>query len=240
MGIRFFLTATLLLSSIIPVERAISGEISLSKNIVYFDKNESKRDVVYVNALSKNQNVYFKTVVREVLEPQKELKSTYAELSNPEELGLFVTPNKAIITPSEGREHISIVNINQNLEEERIYRIDVSPVIPPLSPENDHQGRLKILIGYDILVFVQPDNPKMDYEYSFEGNKFYFHNTGNTHITLTNGKQCDSRGDCKRIDEGIVYHDSVVSSSLLPETVSVSYDITLRGVSKEHVTFEKK
>ena len=104
MGIRFFLTATLLLSSIIPVEHAISGEISLSKNIVYFDKNESKRDVVYVNALSKNQNVYFKTVVREVLEPQKELKSTYAELSNPEELGLFVTPNKAIITPSEGRE----------------------------------------------------------------------------------------------------------------------------------------
>jgi len=240
MGTRFILTTTLLCSLLTPIGHALSSEISLSKNIVYFDKNESKRDVVYVNALSKNQNVYFKTVVREVLEPQKELKSAYSESSNPEDLGLFVTPNKAIITPSEGREHISIVNINQDLKEERVYRIDVSPVIPPLSPENDNQGRLKILMGYDILVFVQPDNPKMDYEYSFEGNKFYFHNTGNTHITLTNGKQCDSRGGCKSIDEGIVYHDSVVSSSLLPETVSVSYDITLRGVSKEHVTFEKK
>ena len=137
-----FLTATLLLSSIIPVERAISGEISLSKNIVYFDKNESKQDVVCVNALSKIKTCILKRLLRSSGTSER-AQEHLCRIIKPEELGLFVTPNKAIITPSEGREHISIVNINQNLEEERIYRIDVSPVIPPLSPENDHQGDLK-------------------------------------------------------------------------------------------------
>lgn len=217
-----------------------AGEFSLSKNMVHFEKNAQQRDVVMVKSHLPNQNVYFSTRVREVLSPEKGIKSQYAEYDSPFETGLFVTPNKAVITPREGQVPISIVNTNTNLTKERVYRVDVKPSIPPIPSSGKSEARLKVLVAYDFLVFVQPSVPTLDYQFRFDPQgQFTFINQGNTHVMLKNGKQCNAKQECTSLNGGRVFAGSEASVSVADGTVSVGYDIVLRGQSKDYVVFEK-
>ena len=71
---------------------------------------------------------------------------------------------------------------------ERVYRINVTPIAPPLEEDT---SQLRIVVAYQILAIVQPDTPKSDLRAKRQGNSLVFENTGNTNILLSDGQQCD-------------------------------------------------
>jgi hypothetical protein len=215
-----------------------ASSIALSKNKVFFDNNSQTRDIVEVKSLSPKQNVYFKTQLKEVLEPQKGTQSKYFESKDPSSLGLFITPNKAIITPGHGPENISIINTNKNLQKERVYRLDVIPVIPK-AEGNGFGTQMTVLLAYDVLIHVQPENPIITHDFFFQDEEFHFHNTGNMHVNLKAGKQCNSQDECVDIPTGNLYSDSKVTIPLNSDTTYVEYEIVARGIKKENVIFKR-
>ena len=217
---------------------AISSNIALSKNRVDFDKNANTRDVVEVKSLDNSRNVYFKTILREVLDPQKGTNSQYSEDRDPSQSGIFVTPNKAVITPDQKTENISIINTNKNLEKERVYRLDVIPVIPKVAGEQ-FQAQMKVLLAYDVLIHVQPQNPTISHEYYFDNGAFFFKNSGNMHVLLSNGMQCNASDKCSPINTGKVFADKTVSVALNEDTTRVEYEIVTKGIGRENIVFKR-
>jgi hypothetical protein len=218
---------------------SMASSILLSKNTMYFDKNANTRDIVEVRNVGPEKKAYFKTELREVLNPQKGTKSEYSTTKDPSELGLFVTPNKAVLSPQQKSVNISVVNTNKELEKERVYRVDVTPVIPRIENSGEVGAKFKVLMAYDILIHVQPENPIQSFEHRYDEERFYFSNTGNTHVELRNGKQCTVDDVCSELPNGKVYADNTVKATLLPDTSRVEYDLVTRGVGVEHVVFPK-
>lgn len=114
---------------------ANANEIGLSKNIITFENNENKKITLDILNLNQVNTSYIETVTREVMEPQKNTKGEMRALSSPNEAGLFVTPNKQIIRSGQHSGFLSVINVNQNLDKERVYRIDVKPVISGIDKE---------------------------------------------------------------------------------------------------------
>lgn len=216
----------------------IAEKITLSKNMVFFDKNESKREVIEVINLMPGHKAFFETVINEVLEPQKGTKSQMKVLTDPSEAGLFVSPNKAIISEDENKTNISIINVNKKLDKERVYRIDVKPVISGIKGI-EKGARIKVLMAYDILVHVQPNNPVMDYQYNFSKDHFVLKNTGNVFFTAKDGKQCIAKDSCFPMPTGKVYSDGTVKIPLEKDVKFVQYKLNIRGGEAEDVIFEK-
>ena len=193
---------TLLMTSF----NAFSNQILLDNVIVNFDENKRAKEDIFVRNIS-DKNTYVKVVVTEILNAGKENQEKI-EHKNPKESGIFVSPNKLILKPKgDPNDHqaIRIANINGELKEDRIYRIQVLPVINDFEKKDQGLG-VKILMGYEILTLIQPNNPVMDYEYEIKGNTLTFKNKGNSNILLHNGEQCDSNNEnCKEIKTKRVY-----------------------------------
>lgn len=183
-----------------------ANQILLDNVIVNFDNNNRTKEDIFVRNIS-NENTYVKIVVTEIINAGKENQEKI-EHKNPKESGIFVSPNKLILKPKgDPNDHqaIRIANINKELNQDRIYRIQVLPVINDFEKKEQGMG-VKILMGYEILTLIQPNNPIMEYDYEIKGNKLTFTNNGNSNILLHNGKQCDLNNEnCKEIKTKRVY-----------------------------------
>jgi P pilus assembly chaperone PapD len=218
---------------------AQSNEIALSKNIITFEKNQNKKVTLDILNLRIENTSYIETIIREVQEPQKGTKSNLLIPLTPKEAGLFVTPNKQIIHKGQDSGLLSIINVNQNLEKERVYRIDVKPVISGMDSNSATGPAIKVLLAYDILVYVQPNNPTMTYDYNFNDTKFIIKNTGNTHFTLDNGNACDNQNNCNSLIGGNLFSQKVASITIEPSIKYVSYDIKMKGKKTKKIKFER-
>lgn len=188
---------------------AFSNQILLDNVIVNFDNNKRSKEDIFLRNIN-DQNTYVKIIVTEIINPGKENQEKI-EHRNPKKSGIFVSPNKLILKPKgDQNDHqaIRIANINDELKEDRIYRIQVLPVISDFSKKEKGMG-VKILMGYEILTLIQPNNPVMEYNYEIKNNKLTFNNTGNSNILLHNGEQCDSNNEnCKELKAKRVYADT--------------------------------
>ena len=185
---------------------AFSNQILLDNVIVNFDNNNKTKEDIFVRNISE-KDTYVKIIVTEIINAGKENQEKI-EHKNPKKSGIFVTPNKLILTPKgEINDHqaIRIANINKELKEDRIYRIQVLPVINDFEKKEKGMG-VKMLMGYEILTLIQPNNPIMKYDYEIKNKQLIFNNTGNSNILLHNGEQCDSNNEnCKKIKDKRVY-----------------------------------
>lgn len=183
-----------------------ANQILLDNVIVNFDNNNRTKEDIFVRNIS-DENTYVKIVVTEIINAGKENQEKI-EHRNPKESGIFVSPNKLILKPKgDPNDHqaIRIANINKELNQDRIYRIQVLPVISDFEKKEKGMG-VKILMGYEILTLIQPNNPIMEYDYEIKGNKLTFTNNGNSNILLHNGEQCDlNKENCKEVKTKRVY-----------------------------------
>ena len=203
-----FKYAVLIFSLIISFNTDAS-KILVDNVIVNFDENKRTKEDVFIRNIS-DQKSFVKIVVTEILNAGSPEQSKI-EHKNPKKSGIIVNPNRLVLDPQgtpNDHQAIRIVNMNKKLEEDRVYRIQVIPVISDFDKEDEGLG-VKILMGYEVLTLVQPNSPVMEYDYKLVNNQLTFNNKGNSNILLHKGEQCDSnKENCKDVKTKRIYGNS--------------------------------
>jgi P pilus assembly chaperone PapD len=115
------------------------------------------------------------------------------EKSDPEQLGLLVSPNRLVVDPG-GMRAIRVVSLNEQVATDRVYRIRVTPQVGEIqadAPGADARGMtVKLLTAYDVLVTVRPPKPNAGVSATRAGNEVTIRNAGNTNTLLFDGVAC--------------------------------------------------
>lgn len=202
-----FLGALLLASLGIPSAQAA---MSIDNAIVVFKPDgQTRKDVTIFN--SDKEPLYVKVEILEITNPGT--KDEKRELvKDPEKLSLLVTPNKLMIEPG-GRKVVRLVNLARNPPAERVYRVNLVPVVGKVKVHNADEGEtamaLKIVVGYQLLVLVAPADAKEGLDVQRNGNVATLRNTGSTNIQFFGGTQCPTpdapEGECKPLPDHRLY-----------------------------------
>jgi hypothetical protein len=229
------LLSLLALASLAFTSSVQAEKIVLSKNLLNFDSS-TKQTFDVIN-LMPEKDAYFNIVINEVLEPSKISKSPMAVVDDPIASGLLVSPSRSVVKAGEGKKSVSVLNLNQNLNKERVYRIDVSPVISGLKEVS--KAQVKVLVGYDVLVHLQPANAKIQYQKGKKDGRFTLTNTGNSHFIATNGMACvDDTDECIKFPEWYVYPDITMTVPEHDERYNkVSYRLIMPNKPFKNVNF---
>lgn len=212
------LLTALYLIAVILHSSSVEAALIVNRSIITFDNPaQSREDVVVLNS-SLEDNLYLKVEPFVVLNPgtnEQELTPLVVG-DNPE---FLVTPNR-LITPPEGRNLVRILNLNTNGDKERIYRVNVVPVTPPVELQATDPdsviSALEIVVAYQILIIIPPTNPHAEVTMERNGQLMIFRNTGNSNYLLTDGEQCNPANpeECVSLEDHRVYPGNVWTKDL--------------------------
>jgi P pilus assembly chaperone PapD len=176
------------------------AELVLSDLVVELHPGKNTRkDIELWN--NSDERSYIEITPAEIMDPGRATESRRQE-PNPERLGLLVSPNRMILEPGQHKV-IRVAAIAASVDRERIYRVTVKPVVGDVSGE--HSG-LKVLVGYDVLTIVRPEDPEPKIVGGREGRTVLIRNEGNSSAELLNGKQCSpTGGNCAKLPGKRIY-----------------------------------
>jgi P pilus assembly chaperone PapD len=159
--------------------------MELNNVIFHFEPGQpSRQDVEVFNG--DDQPMYVEIQPQVVLSPG-EAGEGRAPITDPRQAGLLVTPNKLIVPPG-ATKIVRLVNL-ENTDHERVYRIAAKPVVGGVEAK---QSGLKVMIGYEVLAIVYPNDPQPHLEVERKGRVLTVRNTGNTNVLLREGFQCEN------------------------------------------------
>jgi hypothetical protein len=222
------------LKTLIPIALLASIPISANEwqsNLeqLDFDENLKMKKIFHILNTKLDEHNYANIVVNEVLEPYLGGESELRIHNSPIEAGILVSPQRMAIPNGVEFLPVSVININNRLKSERLYRLDVISADFCLDKS---ATREVALCQYNIYVYVQPDRPNFEVSGSFGKDEFILHNNGNARFYATNGKECDESNECKDLPSRIVYSGGVLQTSLSPASTYVSYDFLAPGLNK--------
>lgn len=164
------------------------AELVLSDLVVELVQGKSiRKDIELWN--DSNERSYVEISPAEIVNAGQPSESR-RQLSDPEQLGLLVSPNRMILEPGQHK-IIRIAAISPAVERDRVYRVTVKPVVGDFS---EGQSGLKLLVGYDVLAIVRPSKPMPKIVGSRDGQTLIVRNEGNSSAELLSGKQCAKAG----------------------------------------------
>lgn len=177
------------------------SDIFVDRAIVRLGADKAPReDIKVIN--NGSETGYVAVEVFAVHKPGTE-QETRVKVSDPDEIQLIASPSKLMIPPN-SQKLVRIVNLAPGTGQERIYRINVTPVLPPL--QENEGSVVRVVVAYQLLVIVDPAAPKEDMEIVRQGYRLALNNKGNTNVLFSDAKQCDSEGqDCVEIAAHRVY-----------------------------------
>lgn len=199
----------------------------IDKAIVDFLPDEVPRqDVKVIN--DTDENLYVKVDVLEVLNPGTE-KEERKPVTNPDDIKLLVTPAKMVVSPN-GTKLLRLVNLDESLTEEKVYRINVTPILPPM--QNPAESKVRVVVAYQVLVLVAPNKPKFELQAQRQGKMLTLKNIGNSYVLISEGRQCPkdkkSDADCHTLEAKRLYAGNEYALELPYQT---PVELTLKGVS---------
>ena len=197
--------------------------MELSNVIFHFEPGEDARqDFEIFNPA--DEPLYVQIEPTQVLSPG-ETAEDRAPITDPRQAGLLVTPNKLIIPPGESK-LVRMVKL-ANSPTEKVYRIGAKPIVSGLEAE---QSGVKILIGYEVLAIVYPNNVKPELVVEREGRQMTVRNEGNTNVLMREGFQCVTpdtpKEDCTPVAGRRMYPGNVWEIEL-PEDLPVTFYHTI-------------
>lgn len=206
-----------------------AGGMLLNRSIVVFKPDQPPReDAAILN--QEDENLYINIEIMEVRNPGTEQEER-VKMIDPGQSKLIVTPNRLIIPPR-GRKAVRMVNLEPS-DQERIYRVNVTPVLPPL--EEQTTSVVRIVVAYQLLVIVQPRQPVEDLQVTRTGRQLVFENRGNTNFLISEGTQCDSTGkSCEELPTKRIYAGNRFEVSLTYDSAA-SYKLTASEESRQAV-----
>ncbi len=168
---------------------AAQANMVLSNVIVHFEPDQPNRQDVEISNQGE-ETLYVEVEPHKMLAPGT-AQEDRTRIVDPRQAGLLVTPNKLILPPG-ATKVIRLVKMGRSTEE-RVYRIAAKPVTGGV--EEATQSGLKIMVGYEILAIVYPDQPQPVLEVAREGQVLSVRNTGNTNVLMREGYQCQDPAD---------------------------------------------
>lgn len=177
------------------------AEIFVDRAIVRLGPSSSNReDVKVIN--NGGEVGYVQVDVFEVRNPGTEQEERI-KVIDPDSIKLIASPSKLMI-PANSQKLVRIVNLDTAATQESIYRINITPVLPPLQEEEG--SVVRIVVAYQLLVITDPAQPKEELDITRSGYRLTVNNKGNTNVLFSDGKQCDKDGDnCVDIPAHRVY-----------------------------------
>lgn len=188
---------------------ASHASLVLNRSIVIYDEPDVRvRDVLVRNAAEDDYlflDVNVQGVVRpgsndEALVPLDDLEPDF-----------IASPNRIALAPREDS-LVRLLNIGRDPDRERVYRINVTPVAPPMEfgGVEHSQSRLRVMVAYQVLVVVLPEAPVATVEVSRDGRDVVFTNGGNANYLLTNGFQCNPAApdECVELTSRRIYGET--------------------------------
>lgn len=217
----------LILACLTILSAGASAEMFVDRSIVIFEPGAQPRQDVEVSNTG-DEVIYVQVDVLQVSNPGTP-DEVREKVENPQDLKLLATPSKLIIPPG-SRKLVRIVNLQTNNDEERVYRINVTPIVPPLQEET---SQLRIVVAYQVLTIVQPNDPETNLSVTRDGNIIRFSNSGNTNVLLSEGQQCSDETTCEDLPSRRLYAGNSWEHEL-PFDAPVSYSVrTFDGIKKE-------
>lgn len=212
--------SSLIMLAAVVLSLPATADMYVDRSIVTFVPGESTRQDIKVSNTDPSE-MYVQVEVLKVVKagtPDEERIT----VSNPAEMQLLATPNKLVI-PSNGQKLIRIVNLEPDNTEERVYRINVTPIVAPLEEES---SQLRIVVAYQILALVQPDKPNSTLNVQRKGRAITFVNNGNTNVLLSDGQQCNPEkpDECTELTSRRLYANNEWQLEL-PYDSPVTYSI---------------
>lgn len=180
----------------------------LDRSILTFEPGKAPREDVTVYNPDPTP-LFAEVEVLEVKSPGTD-KEERVVVRNPEEIGLIATP-KRLVVPKGGSRIVRLVNLAGHGSAERVYRVNIKPVA---APENDSDATdkksmsIKILIAYQLLIFVAPEKAELQIEGHREGNTLMLMNKGNVNAYFYDGRQCNAgeeKEQCATLDSFRLY-----------------------------------
>ncbi len=206
--------------------------IVLDKSIIDFPPNEPPRQDVTVNNQG-DETAYVQIEVLEVLNPgtENEVRRSVAE----DEEILFVASPAKIAIPPKGRKRVRLVSL-ADPDGEKVYRINFTPVLPPL--DGDEDMGVRVVIAYQVLALIHPLEPVENLEVKRDPISISFKNKGNSYALVTNIRQCDKDGENCKDDLGSkrLYAGNSLTIALPYTDTPVTYKITNYKGAREETT----
>jgi len=215
---------------LLAISSSALADMFVDRSIVIFDSNSPPReDVKVLN--NGDEMIYVELEVLKIENPGT-AEEERLSLKNPREMGLMATPNRLAIPPN-GQKLVRLVNLNRGSDSERIYRINVKPIVPPMEED---VSQLRIVVAYQILTIVHPKNAKAELQATRQGRVLRFQNSGNSNILLSEGQQCapDMSEVCQELSSHRLYAGNNWEITL-PYDGPVSYSVSSVDGNKKEV-----
>ncbi len=180
----------LIMASLIPAPTY--AEISLSQVIIDVAPGEALiRDVELTNLAP--EKAYIEVTVYRIENPgQYPMNRTTS--GNPTELGLVATPSKLVVAAESAR-LIRLILLNPPDDQEHVWRISVVPKVGEIA---DDRTGVKLVIGYEMLVFQRPKDMRIDLKFARLDKALTVTNNGNANVLIPVLSQCSSPDTCQK------------------------------------------
>jgi P pilus assembly chaperone PapD len=209
----------IIILALLLMPNAAQAEFLITSAVLEFTKDSPTQQDIEIVSRSKTDD-YLVAEVAEILNPGTSQEERRV-ITDPSTSRLLVTPDKTILSGG-GRKTLRFVLLHPLDAKEHIYRVAIKPVIKGL--ENNNKVGLKILIGYEVLVIIRPQEIAASYTAQRNGAVFTVNNTGNTNILFNNGSQCSDTTTCKMPPVLRVYPSQQVTETL-PLSTAVTYAV---------------
>lgn len=227
-----------LLRSIVSASLILSGAIAhagilLDKSIVEFPANEPPRQDITVSNQG-DEMAYVSVEVLAVINPGTDKEERKA-IGSDDDIKFVASPAKLAIPPG-GRKQVRLVNLG-DAGGERIYRINFTPVLPPLQKETEGMG-VRVVIAYQVLAIIQPPEPVDNIDIKKDPISLVLKNKGNTNALITNVSQCDKNAENCQNDLGStrLYPGNTMTVALPYKDTPVTLKMTnFKGTREEVV-----
>ena len=184
-------TKNLLIASLLMLSSFVHGAMAVDQNVFHFEPGQSPRADVQVT----NPDVdplYVEVEVLQVVNPGRPEEERIL-IDNPRHVNFLVTPNRFIVPPK-SRKVVRLVNLGGHGDEERVFRVNLKPVSPPMKAT---KSGVRIVVAHQLLVMVAPEQNVGQVVATREGGTLKLENQGNTNVLLRAGRQCETEADLR-------------------------------------------
>lgn len=206
------------------------GAMSINRAVITFTPDDSPREDVVVSNPDE-EALYIDVQVLDVLKPGTDEEERNV-VKDPESIGLIATPRRLRVPPG-GERLVRLVNLNGHADRERVYRVNLKPMSGPVESE---QMGVRVLVGYQLLVFVEPREADVDLKAERDGKELMLHNRGNVNVRLHQGEQCPPEpvqdDECREVS-GLRLYPGNREVLELPREGPVTFSVTAAGESRK-------
>ena len=168
------------------VAASAHANMFVDRSIVEFVAGQAPQQDIRISNRGDDQ-MYVQVEVLDVLQPGTEQEQREV-VTNLADMTLLATP-KQFVLPPQGERAVRLVALAEPGQVDQVYRVNVTPILPPLA--DTESSVVRVVVAYQLLVLVLPENPREDLVVTREANILKFENRGNSYVLLADGQQCE-------------------------------------------------